>query len=219
MIGSSLNFSNDSSPIILCLGAHSDDIEIGCGGTILKLISAYPAANVTWIVFSAKDTRIKEAKASAASFLVGAQDRRIIIKDFRDGFFPYIGADIKQFFEGLKREVEPDLVFTHYRDDRHQDHRVISDLTWNTFRDHLILEYEIPKYDGDFGTPNFFTHLDKEISERKVEKLLTHFQTQANKHWFTAETFFAVLRLRGIESRAPESFAEAFYCRKMVLNA
>ena len=219
MIGSSLNFSNDSSPTILCLGAHSDDIEIGCGGTILKLINTYPTANVTWIVFSAKDTRINEAKASAASFLVGSQNRRIIVKDFRDGFFPYIGADIKRFFEGLKREVKPDLIFTHYRDDRHQDHRVISDLTWNTFRDHLILEYEIPKYDGDFGTPNFFTHLDKEISERKVEKLLTHFQTQANKHWFTAETFSAVLRLRGIESRAPESYAEAFYCRKMVLNA
>jgi LmbE family N-acetylglucosaminyl deacetylase len=218
MIGSSLNFSNDSSPTILCLGAHSDDIEIGCGGTILKLINAYPAANMTWIVFSAKDTRIKEAKASAISFLVGAQERRIIVKDFRDGFFPYIGADIKQFFEGLKREVEPDLIFTHYRDDRHQDHRVISDLTWNTFRDHLILEYEIPKYDGDFGTPNFFTHLDKETSERKVEKLLTHFQTQANKHWFTAETFFAVLRLRGIESRAPESYAEAFYYRKIILD-
>jgi len=218
MIGSSLNFSNDSSPTILCLGAHSDDIEIGCGGTILKLINTYPTANVTWIVFSAKDTRINEAKASAASFLVGSQNRRIIVKDFRDGFFPYIGADIKRFFEGLKREVKPDLIFTHYRDDRHQDHRVISDLTWNTFRDHLILEYEIPKYDGDFGTPNFFTHLDKETSERKVEKLLTHFQTQANKHWFTAETFFAVLRLRGIESRAPESYAEAFYYRKIILD-
>ncbi len=216
MLGNHLKFQIDAAPQILCLGAHSDDIEIGCGGTILKLIDAYPTACVTWIVFSAKDSRINEAQASARSFLASAQEKQIIVKDFRDGFFPYIGADIKQYFEELKRNIEPDLIFTHYRDDRHQDHRVISDLTWNTFRDHLILEYEIPKYDGDLGLPNFFSQLDPETCRKKVDTVLKHFRTQANKHWFTEETFLAILRLRGIESRAPENFAEAFYCRKMV---
>ncbi|MBK7894885.1 MAG: PIG-L deacetylase family protein [Candidatus Promineifilaceae bacterium] len=213
----SLSEQPDYSPHILCLGAHSDDIEIGCGGTILKLLKTYPNAKVTWVVFSATGSRIDEAKASAASFLAGAKEKQIVVKDFRDGFFPYTGADIKAFFETLK-PGNPDLVFTHFRNDRHQDHRVISDLAWNTFRDHLILEYEIPKYDGDLGTPNFYTHLDKETCQEKVRLLVQHFGTQANKHWFTEETFFASLRLRGIESRAPEHYAEAFYGRKIVLQ-
>lgn len=212
-----LSGDSGDSPNILCLGAHSDDIEIGCGGTILKLLKSYPKATVTWVVFSAKGSRIDEAVASAEAYLAGAKEKQIIVKDFRDGFFPYTGADIKIFFETLK-PVEPDVVFTHFRDDRHQDHRVISDLTWNTFRDHLILEYEIPKYDGDLGTPNFYVHLDKETCQEKVELLVQHFATQANKHWFTEETFFASLRLRGIESRAPEHYAEAFYGRKIVLQ-
>ncbi|MBK8904170.1 MAG: PIG-L family deacetylase [Anaerolineaceae bacterium] len=201
---------------VLCLGAHSDDIEIGCGGTVLKLLKAYPNISVTWVVFSGKGSRIDEAKASAESFLVEAKGKQIFVKDFRDGFFPYTGADIKEYFETLKSLVEPDLIFTHFRDDRHQDHRVISDLTWNTYRDHFILEYEVPKYDGDLGAPNFFMHLDREVCQQKVQLLLKHFGTQANKHWFTEETFLANLRLRGIESRAPENYAEAFYGRKLI---
>lgn len=213
-----LSFSEDPdySPQILCLGAHSDDIEIGCGGTILRLLKTYPNARVTWVVFSGKGSRVDEAQASAESFLAGIKEKQIFVKDFRDGFFPYTGADIKEFFESLK-PLEPDIVFTHYREDRHQDHRVISDLTWNTFRDHFVLEYEIPKYDGDLGTPNFYVHLDKKTCQQKVQLLVKHFGTQANKHWFTEETFLAILRLRGIESRAPEHYAEAFYGRKIVM--
>lgn len=214
----SFNGASEFGPHLLCLGAHSDDIEIGCGGTILKFLKTYPNAKVTWVVFSGKGSRIEEAEASASSFLATASEKQIFVKDFRDGFFPYNGADIKEYFEELKSTVDPDLVFTHYRDDRHQDHRVISDLTWNTFRDHMILEYEIPKFDGDFGSPNCYTHLDKSTCQQKVDLLMKHFGTQANKHWFTEETFFAYLRLRGIESRAPENYAEAFYCRKMVLQ-
>jgi len=212
-----LSFSEDPgySPQILCLGAHSDDIEIGCGGTILRLLKTYSNARVTWVVFSGQGSRVDEAQASAESFLAGTREKQIFVKDFRDGFFPYTGADIKEFFESLK-PLEPDIVFTHYRDDRHQDHRVISDLTWNTFRDHLVLEYEIPKYDGDLGTPNFYVHLDRETCQQKVQLLVKHFGTQANKHWFTDETFLAILRLRGIESRAPEQYAEAFYGRKII---
>ena len=211
----SLSGYPDASPHILCLGAHSDDIEIGCGGTILRLLKTYPNARVTWVVFSGQGSRVDEAQASAESFLAGIKEKQILVKDFRDGFFPYTGANIKAVFESLK-PLEPDIVFTHYRDDRHQDHRVISDLTWNTFRDHLVLEYEIPKYDGDLGTPNFYVHLDREICQQKVQLLVKHFGTQANKHWFTDETFLAILRLRGIESRAPEQYAEAFYGRKLV---
>ena len=212
-----LSFSEDPgySPQILCLGAHSDDIEIGCGGTILRILKTYSNARVTWVVFSGQGSRVDEAQASAESFLAGTREKQIFVKDFRDGFFPYTGADIKEFFESLK-PLEPDIVFTHYRDDRHQDHRVISDLTWNTFRDHLVLEYEIPKYDGDLGTPNFYVHLDRETCQQKVQLLVKHFGTQANKHWFTDETFLAILRLRGIESRAPEQYAEAFYGRKII---
>lgn len=212
----SLSGDPDDSPQIVCLGAHSDDIEIGCGGTILRLLKTYPKARVTWVVFSGKGSRVDEAQASAESFLARIKEKQIFVKDFRDGFFPYIGADIKEFFESLK-PLEPDIVFTHYREDRHQDHRVISDLTWNTFRDHFVLEYEIPKYDGDLGTPNFYVHLDKKTCQKKVQLLVKHFGTQANKHWFTDETFLAILRLRGIESRAPEQYAEAFYGRKIVL--
>lgn len=203
---------------ILCLGAHSDDIEIGCGGTLIKLIKANPAMKVTWVVFSAVGPRRAEALNSAESYLSSIENKQIVIKQFRDGFFPYTGVEIKEYFEELKRTLQPDVVFTHYRDDRHQDHRVISDLTWNTFRNHLILEYEIPKYDGDFGTPNFFVHLDKEIRHQKIAKLTQYFGTQANKNWFTDDSFLAILRLRGIESGAPEGYAEAFYCRKIVFG-
>lgn len=201
---------------ILCLGSHSDDIEIGCGGTILRLLTSFEHMSVCWVVFSGEHLRGREAIESASSLLERAQDKTIIVNDFRDGFFPFIGAEIKEYFEQLKQAYAPDVVFTHYRDDRHQDHRLISDLTWNTFRDHTILEYEIPKYDGDLGTPNFYVHLDESICLRKIRHILSSFRTQEEKQWFTEDTLLSLLRLRGIESNAPGRYAEAFYARKMV---
>ncbi len=206
-----------SSPRILCLGAHSDDIEIGCGGTILRLLGEYPAACVQWVVFACGGERSREAMASANSFLQGAKDKKVVLKEFRDGFLPYTGGEVKDFFETLK-SFDPNLIFTHYRHDLHQDHRLLCELTWNTFRDHLVLEYEIPKYDGDLGQPNLFVELDEETCRRKSDYLLAHFQTQRDRHWFSDETFRALLRLRGVECRAETSYAEAFYCRKLVLR-
>lgn len=202
---------------ILCLGAHSDDIEIGCGGTILRLSHENPNACVTWVVFSGDERRATEARLSADSFLASVRHKTVVVKGFRDGYFPYLGVEIKEYFEELKQQLPPDLIFTHYRDDRHQDHRLISDLTWNTFRDDLILEYEIPKYDGDLGSPNFFVHLDESVSNAKTDRILEHFLTQDNRHWFTRDTFWSLLRLRGIECRSPGGYAEGFYCRKMTL--
>ncbi len=202
---------------ILCLGAHSDDIEIGCGGTLLKLMNLYAELEIYWVVLGASGQREQEAFNSAYDLLEGAKEKKVVVKGFRDGFFPYIGIEIKEYFEELKRLVSPDLILTHYRHDRHQDHRLVSDLTWNTFRDHLILEYEIAKYDGDLGNPNVFFHLSESICRRKIAHLFEHFATQFNREWFTEDTFFSLLRLRGIESNAPDRYAEAFYCRKMVL--
>ncbi|MGA2271929.1 MAG: PIG-L deacetylase family protein [Bryobacteraceae bacterium] len=201
---------------ILCLGAHSDDIEIGCGGTVLQLLSCYRDLKLLWVVLSSGNEREREARKSAALFLEHAAQKEVMIKDFRDGYFPFDGARIKDVFEDLKKQVSPDLIFTHYRDDRHQDHRVISDLTWNTWRNHMILEYEIPKYDGDLGSPNYFVPLRREICERKIRYICDVFQTQGNKAWLTADTFEGILRLRGVECVAPEKYAEAFYCRKLV---
>lgn len=202
---------------MLCIGAHSDDIEIGCGGLLLSLVKLRKNVNVDWVVFSAPPGRDREARKSALLFLKGASGQRITLHAFRDGYFPYDGAAIKTEFEKLK-PVAPDLVLTHYRDDRHQDHRVLSDLTWNTFRDHWILEYEIPKFDGDLGSPNLFVPLDKDTCERKVKFLHDAFGSQRDKHWFTAETFTGLMRLRGMECRAPGGYAEAFYSRKLVLS-
>jgi len=201
---------------LLCLGAHSDDIEIGCGGTILRLLEEFPAARVVWIVFGAAGARAVEAKKSADLFLNNAAQQEVRIKEFRDGFFPYIGAEIKDFFEGLKVEISPDLILTHYRHDLHQDHRLVSELTWNTFRRHLILEYEIVKYDGDLGSPNYFVHLDEATCQRKVDYILESFSTQRDRHWFTEDTFLSLMRIRGVESSAPGKYAEGFYCRKLV---
>jgi LmbE family N-acetylglucosaminyl deacetylase len=203
---------------LLCIGAHSDDIEIGCGGLILSLIERCKAVEVDWVVFSAPRGRDREARRSAAMFLKGAARSHVTLKQFRDGFFPFDGADIKNEFEALKREVAPDLVLTHYRDDRHQDHRLLSDLTWNTFRDHWILEYEIPKFDGDLGIPNYFVPLSLAITERKIEYLNAAFGSQRDKHWFSAETFKGLMRLRGMECRAAEGYAEAFYGRKVKIR-
>ena len=214
----SLNFlQNRKSPLkIMCLGAHADDIEIGCGGTVLQLLSLHRGLEFSWIVFSSGSEREREARDSAGLFLKQAEHKEVVVKDFRDGFFPYEGARIKDFFEELKGRVSPDLIFTHYRDDRHQDHRTISDLTWNTWRNHLILEYEIPKYDGDLGSPNFFVPLVKEICDRKIKYICDVFQTQSNKAWLTEDTFQGLLRLRGVECAARGKYAEAFYCRKLV---
>jgi LmbE family N-acetylglucosaminyl deacetylase len=217
MHGLSLGAGGSARLRLLCLGAHSDDIEIGCGGLLLRLAHTRPLS-VDWVVFSAGGRRGAEAKRGAARFLEGAAQRRVTTHRFRDGFFPYGGAAIQAVFERLKRTVRPDLVLTHYRDDRHQDHRVLSDLTWNTFRDHCILEYEIPKYDGDLGTPNLFVPLDEATARRKVELIRDTFTTQRDRHWFADETFLGLMRLRGMECRAPDGYAEAFYARKTVLS-
>jgi len=211
--------NNDKKPLrtVLCLGAHCDDIEIGCGGTVLKLIQRYPDLQFHWVIFSSDPQRAREAQESAALYLAGAGSSQIIIKDFKNSFFPYVGEQIKNYFEELRRAVQPDLIFTHYRHDLHQDHRFIAELTWNSFRDHLILEYEILKYDGDIGAPNFFVELDETLCRRKLDHLMHCYQTQREKHWFTEDAFLSLLRIRGIEANASGRYAEAFYCKKAVI--
>ena len=202
---------------VLFLGAHSDDIEIGCGGTILRLIREYPDVQITWVVFSALGERGLEARNSADDFLQDVHGKNVIVHEFRDGYFPYRGAEIKDIFERLKQETTPDLIFTHCRHDLHQDHRLLCELTWNTWRDHFILEYEIPKYDGDLGRPNVFVPLTAATCEKKVGLIMETFLSQQGRSWFQRETFFSLMRLRGMECNAPSGYAEAFYGRKMVL--
>ncbi len=202
---------------VLCLGCHSDDIEIGCGGSILRLAAEYPDSTFSWVVFSAIGARAAEAQHAVAQFVEPSRLKSVILKTFPDGFMPFVGADIKNLFEGLKREVSPDIIFTHNRTDAHQDHRLISDLTWNTFRDHLILEYEIPKYDGDMGRPGVFIPLAKDVCEKKVGLIVNTFKSQSEKRWFERETFLSLMRLRGMECNSPSGYAEAFYGRKLVL--
>lgn len=205
---------------VLCLGAHCDDIEIGCGGTVMRLIEEHPDLDVTWVVFTSNPTRAVEAETAANLFLAGLEGagaKRVIIKTFRDGFLPYEGALVKAEFEALKPLVKPDLILTHYRQDLHQDHRLVSELTWNTWRDHLIWEYEIPKYDGDMGIPNGFVALEEPMLRRKVDLIRQCYPTQWGKNWFSEETFFALARLRGMECQSPTKYAEAFHCRKIRL--
>jgi LmbE family N-acetylglucosaminyl deacetylase len=202
---------------VLCLGCHSDDIEIGCGGTILRLASEHPDWVFHWIVFSAVGIRAEEARQAAVQFVDPSRLKGLDLKDFRDGFMPFVGADIKAAFEELKQAVSPDLIFTHNRRDAHQDHRVVADLTWNTFRDHLVLEYEIPKYDGDMGQPSVFVPLTTDICERKVQLIMDIFRSQHGKNWFRRETFLSLMRLRGMECNSPSGYAEAFYGRKLLL--
>lgn len=202
---------------VLCLGAHADDIEIGAAGTVLRLLAEYPGLNVTWVVFSACGARDAEARRSAESLLATAGEHRLFVHQFRDGYFPWEGAAIKDTFETLKAITTPDLVLTHDRHDRHQDHRTISELTWNTFRDQLVLEYEIPKWDGGLGLPNFFVPLDDERRQRKVDLLMSSFPSQRDKHWFSPETFNGLMRLRGVECKAASGYAEAFHCHKACL--
>jgi LmbE family N-acetylglucosaminyl deacetylase len=203
---------------VLCLGAHSDDIEIGAGATLLTLLARGVRLEVRWCVLSGAEERSHEAKASAADFLSAAASAHVEVLAFRDGFFPQQGEAIKSWFEKLKTDVNPDLILTHHRNDAHQDHREVSRLTWNTFRDHWILEYEVPKWDGDLGQPNVFVPLAADILERKVELLLAHFGTQRSKHWFDADIFRGLARIRGMECRAPERYAEAFFARKLALG-
>ncbi len=202
---------------ILALGAHSDDIEIGCGGTILRLVAERPNVEVTWVVFCAPGSRSSEARSSASAFLTGAGESSVIVHAYRDGFLPYSGGTVKEAFEELKKTLSPDLIFTHFREDRHQDHRLVAELTWNTWRNHMILEYEIPKYDGDFGSPNWFAPLTTDTLERKIALVLRHFPSQAEKHWFDGDLLRSVARIRGMECVAPDDLAEAFYCRKAVV--
>lgn len=209
---------DDKSPLqILCLGCHSDDIEIGCGGTVLQIAAERQGAVFHWVVFSANGVRAAEAANGAKQFVDPARMKRVILKDFQDGYMPFVGADIKNVFEEIKREVSPDIIFTHNRHDSHQDHRLIAELTWNTFRSHLILEYEIPKYDGDLGQPSVFNALPESICEKKVDLILDTFKSQSSKHWFDRSTFMALMRLRGMECNAPSGYAEAFYARKLML--
>jgi len=202
---------------ILCIGAHADDIEIGAGGTILSLIAAGVRVHAHWCVLSAAAARAMEANASAAAFLRGAASTKIDLAEFRDSYFPYQGAEIKDWMARLRARSDPDIIFTHRAGDAHQDHRELSHLTWNTFRDHLILEYEIPKWDGDLGTANIFVPMTQTVLERKIDILLTCFGTQRPKDWFDADTFRGLARLRGIECRAPDRYAEAFTLRKAIL--
>jgi LmbE family N-acetylglucosaminyl deacetylase len=202
---------------LLAIGAHSDDIEIGCGGTIMRLIREYPDLEICWMVLSANGPRCMEARSSAEAMLSEARNSKIILHTFRDGFLPYEGAAVKDAFEELKQVIDPDLILTHYGRDAHQDHRLTSELTWNTFRNHAILEFEIPKYDGDLGKPNFFVRLDDDLARRKIEHLFTYFPSQHGKHWFTGDLFRSLMRLRGMECNAPGLHAEAFFSRKLVL--
>ena len=201
---------------VLCLGAHSDDIEIGCGGTILFLARNFPNCVFHWVVLSADGVRAAEAQQASALFAGAKAVRGPLLISFRDGFFPFEGAEVKTTFEELKA-ISPDLIFTHSRQDSHQDHRLVAELTWNTFRDHFILEYEIPKYDGDMGQPSVFVPLETGVSEKKVQYLMDAFQSQRGKRWFRPDTFLSLMRLRGMECNSPSGYAEAFYCRKLVL--
>ena len=202
---------------VLAIGAHPDDIEIGCAGTMLKLIEQEAISEARWVVLSGDGERAEEARRSAEALLEGVPGSDVVVRDFPDGFFPYEGQRIKDFFEELKADFSPDVVFTHQRADLHQDHRLSCELTWNTFRDHLILEYEVPKYDGDMSAPNAFVPIEERLQRLKIDHLMSHFGSQLSKRWFKEELFSSLLRLRGMECNSPSSYAEAFFCRKAVL--
>jgi len=203
---------------ILCLGAHSDDVEIGAGGTVLELLARHPDLHVDWAVFAVADSaRADEARASAARFLEGAASYDLHLFDFRDGFLPAQHTEVKDQFERLKGLIQPDLILTHHHDDAHQDHRLVSELTWNTWRDHVILEYEIVKWDGDLSRPNVYVPISSERQDEKIQILLDVFASQRGKDWFDEETYRSLARLRGVECRSDSRYAEAFHARKLVL--
>ena len=215
-----LQFRLERAPLrrVLALGSHSDDIEIGCGATLLALTRARPEIEVTWVVLGADGVREREARASAEAFMSAAARSEIVVHGFRDGFFPYVGGEVKDAFEEMKRRLEPDLILTHTRHDLHQDHRLVCELTWNTWRNHLILEYEIPKYDGDLGNPNVFVPISEELAREKARLINEAFASQQGKHWFEEEVFFGLMRIRGMEAASPTGYAEAFVCRKLSLE-
>jgi len=217
MLKSALAFSKKSSLSLLLLGAHCDDIEIGSGGTILRLLQEYNVGHIKWVVFTSNEDRKKEALASAKRFLEDAVEFDIEVHDFKDGYLPASWTSVKDAFEKIKNSYKPDVIFTHYRNDLHQDHRLINEFTWNTFRHHLILEYEIPKYDGDLGNPNVFIPMDKKTVKRKNEIILSSFKSQLKKQWLDEQLLTSMLRLRGMECASDSHYAEAFYCRKMTL--
>ena len=217
MIHSGFEYDEAQGLNIFAIGAHCDDIEIGCGATLLKLFQTYKIGRVKWIVFASTPSRKREAIASAEQFLTEVEQKDIIVLDYRDAFLEQSKFEIKEQFEFFKRDFNPDIVFTHYRQDRHQDHRLLSDLAWNTFRNHLVLEYEIPKYDGDLGIPNLFVEVPKELADRKAQILLDCFESQRGKHWFDKETFLALMRIRGMEAASEGRYAEAFHARKIVM--
>jgi LmbE family N-acetylglucosaminyl deacetylase len=202
---------------VLCLGAHSDDIEIGCGGTVLQMIEESKNIEFYWLVLCANPERTMEARRSAKAFLARARKKTIVVKPFRDGFLPFLGPPVKECFEELKKVFTPDVIFTHCRHDLHQDHRLVCELTWNTFRDHFILEYEVPKYDGDLRSPNFFVPLSDAQARKKVNNLMRYFITQGTKRWFREELFYGLMLLRATEAASPTRYSEAFYCRKALL--
>ena len=212
-----LRFDTDQRPLsILLIGAHCDDIEIGCAGAVLQLVKRYPRARFVWVTLSSDPVRALETREAAAQLLAGADNPVVQVAEFRGSYFPHCGPELKEYFEGLKA-FAPDLILTHCRHDLHQDHRITNELTWNTFRNHAILEYEIPKFDGDLGVPNVFFPLTREQMKRKCDVLLDCFASQRSRQWFTRDTFEALARLRGIECNAPEGYAEAFYGRKISL--
>lgn len=212
-----LRFDTDQRPPnILLIGAHCDDIEIGCAGAVLQLVKRYPRAKFVWVTLSSDPERALETRRAAAQLLAGAVDPVVQVAEFRGSYFPHCGPELKEYVDGLKT-FAPDLILTHCRHDLHQDHRITNELTWNTFRNHAILEYEIPKFDGDLGVPNVFFPLTREQMKRKCDVLLDCFPSQRSRQWFTRDTFEALARLRGIECNAPEGYAEAFYGRKISL--
>ncbi len=213
-----LSFAAEEPLRVLCLGAHSDDIEIGCGGTLIQLLKKQPNCEVIWVVLAANEEREREARKSAELYLANVYQKKIAIEHFRDSFFPSQSEALKEFFETLKPLINPDIIFTHYGKDLHQDHRKICDLTWNTFRNHMIVEYEILKYDGDIGTPNLFVAIEKKTCREKLHRLNECFHSQKENSWFDDESFMALMRIRGVECNSTTRYAEAFYCRKTVLG-
>ena len=209
--------ANDKALRILCLGAHSDDIEIGCGGTLLRLLGEHEGSSVHWVVFSATPEREREANASAADFLAQARSATVVVKAFPESFFPSVWLEIKKSFEEIRGAANPDVILCHHRKDLHQDHRVVAELAWNTFRDHVILEYEIPKFEGDLGSPNVYVPISRSLADRKVDLLLRHFPSQAARTWFRPDTFHGLMAIRAVECNAPEGRAEAFHAPKLSL--
>ncbi|WP_441000167.1 PIG-L deacetylase family protein [Fodinibius sp. SL11] len=217
MISAKFSTPNKEGLKMLFLGAHCDDIEIGCGGTVLHMIENYKIDHIKWVVFTSNEVRKKEAESSAKEFLKSVKNADVDVYDYQDGFLPSVWSEIKVRFEDLKKEIEPDIIFTHYRNDLHQDHRTLNELTWNTFRNHLIFEYEIPKYDGDIGNPNLFVPLNEDQIKQRNEIITSCFKSQQNKQWLDDSLLTSMPRIRGIECASKGKYAEAFYSRKLTI--